>query len=375
VDFSFSQEQQQLQALLQRFVANEYSFAARQKRLHEGATPRQMWHQLAQLGLVGVTLPEAYGGLGGGAVEVLVVMEAFGRGLVVEPFVPTVLLGAGLMCALGSDEQKAAVLPAVVAGERQLALAHDEPGGRYERDGVATTARPQGDGYVLDGQKEMVLAGHGADQLIVSARSGGGMSLFLVDARAAGVTRQAQATCDGHGAARVQLAGVRVGAGARLGGEGEAAAALERAIDGAIAALCAEAVGCMSALLQQTVEYLKMRRQFGGPIGRFQVLQHRVAEMFIHGEQARSMAYLAAAKVDASDAVERRRALSAAKSLVGRAARFVGQEAVQLHGGMGVTDELPVGHYLKRLTAINLTFGDAEHHLGRFSDLLLGERA
>jgi alkylation response protein AidB-like acyl-CoA dehydrogenase len=382
MDFSFDDEQRQLQELVQRFIAKEYSFAQRQQRLRSDRAGHEIWRKLAQLGLLGITLPEAYGGLGGGGVEALIVMEAFGRGLVVEPFLSTVLIAGTLLSDLASDEQNRELLPAIVAGHRRLALAHYEADARYELTHVATSARRDGTSYVLDGHKTVVLHGGDADLLIVSARTSGGsddrdgISLFLVAGNAPGVQRHDHATPDGQRAAEVTLAGARVDAArARLGGEGRAAPFLEKAIDVAIAALAAEAIGCMTALREQTLEYLRVRRQFGVPIGSFQVLQHRVADMFIACEQARSMAYWAAVKLQAKDACERSRAISAAKTLIGQSARFVGQQAVQLHGGMGVTDELSVSHYFKRLTAINLSFGDAEHHLARYSDSLLPPRS
>jgi len=368
MNFNFSEEQQQLRDTLERFVRKEYAFEKRREIIHstEGWS-RAVWQQFAELGVLAIGLPEEHGGLGGGPFDTLLVMEALGRGIVVEPYLPTVVLGAGLVARAGSEAQKAELLPAVAAGECLLALAHYEAGGRYQLDGVATTARKDGGGYLLNGSKTVVVHGAAADRLLVSARSDTGISLFLVDAKAPGLTCKDYPSFDGQRAAELTLTNVRVAANARVGAEGAALPQIELALDHGIAALCAEAVGIMSALIEATVDYLKTRKQFGVPIGSFQALQHRAVEMYLHAEQARSMSYLAADKLASTDVAERRRALSAAKVLVGNAARYVGQQAIQLHGGIGVTDELIVGHYFKRLTMIGQLFGDADHHLGLFS--------
>jgi len=375
MDFELKAEQEQLRDMLQRYVRKDYAFEARRKIVAtaEGFS-REVWKTFAELGLTGIGIPEEHGGLGGDAVDTFVVMESLGTGLVVEPYLPTVVLGASLVRDAGSAAQKASILPAVAGGEMLLALAHFEPGGRYDMDRVATTAKRSGTGYVLKGSKAVVIGGEAADKLIVSAVAPGGPSLFLVDGAAKGVSRKGYPTRDGQRAADISLDDVAADAGALLGKEGEGLALAERAIDGAIAALCAEAVGCMDVLNAQTLEYLKTRKQFGVAIGTFQVLKHRMADMFIAAAQARSMAYLAVMRAGDPDRAQRRRAISAAKALVGRSARTVGHGAVQLHGGMGVVDELIVSHYFKRLTAMNTTFGDAEHHLARFSDLIAEER-
>jgi alkylation response protein AidB-like acyl-CoA dehydrogenase len=370
MDFELKPEQEQLRDMLQRYVRKDYTFEARRKIVasDEGFS-RDAWKTFAELGLLGIGIPEEHGGIGGDAVDTLVVMEALGTGLVVEPYLATVVLGAGLVRDAGSAAQKAEILPAVAGGEMLLALAHYEPGGRYELDRVSATARRTASGFVLNGAKTAVLNGAAADRLIVSA----GPSLFIVDARAPGLARRRHVNRDGQAAAEVTLTDVAVERRALLGEEGAAAAILERGIDRAIAALCAEAVGCMDALNAQTLEYLKTRKQFGVAIGTFQVLKHRMADMFIAAAEARSMACLAAIRADTADAAVRRRAIAAAKALIGKSARLVGQQAVQLHGGMGVVDELIVSHYFKRLTAINATFGDAAHHLARFSDTMEAE--
>ncbi|PPE74115.1 pimeloyl-CoA dehydrogenase small subunit [Solimonas fluminis] len=368
MNFNFSEEQQQLRDTLDRYVRKDYGFEKRRGIIHgDSGWSAEVWAQLADLGVLAVGLPEEHGGLGGGPFDTLLVMEALGRGMVVEPYLATVVLGAGLVARAGSEEQKAEILPAVASGDRRLALAHHERGGRYDLSRIETSARRDGDGWVLDGHKSVVLHGAAADTLLVSARTPSGLSLFLVDAGASGVTRRDTPAQDGHRVAEVMLRSAR---GDLVGDEGAALPQIELALDHAIAALCAEAVGGMAALIEATVGYLKTRKQFGVPIGSFQALQHRAVEMYLHAEQARSMSYLAADKLGASDAAERRRAISGAKVLVGNAARYVGQQAVQLHGGIGVTDELAVGHYFKRLTMITLLFGDVDHHLAQFGEAM-----
>jgi len=372
MNFNYTEEQLALQDTLRRFIAKDYAFEHR-RALTKSADgfDRSAWKTFADFGILALPFHEDFGGLNGTAVDTMLVMEMLGRGLALEPYVSTVVLCGGLIRDAGSAAQKEALLPAIAGGELMLALAHDEPGGRYEIDRVATTATPTGGGWQLDGAKAVVLGAPSADKLIVSARDGKGLSLFLVDAKAAGVSMRTYPTQDGARAADVKLAKVAVGADALIGTAGNALPAIERAIDYANAALCAEAVGIMSALNEVTLEYLKTRKQFGVPIGNFQALQHRMADMVIATEQARSMATLAAVRADSPDAAERSRAVAAARAYIGTQARFVGQQAVQLHGGMGVVDELNVSHYFKRLTMIGLTFGDVDFHLGRFSDTLL----
>jgi alkylation response protein AidB-like acyl-CoA dehydrogenase len=372
MDFDYTDEQNALRDTLSRYIAKEYPFEARRAlaKSSEGFS-REHWRRFAELGLTALPFPEAFGGLGGNAIDTMLVMEAFGRGLVLEPYLATVVVAGHLIRDAGSAAQKEALLPAVAAGELMLALAHYERGARYEVSRVDTAAKADGSGWTLSGAKGVVLGGGAADKLLVSAKTGKGISLFLVDAKAAGVTVRNYMTQDGGRAAEIRLDNVTVKADAMIGPEGGALPAIERALDYGIAALCAEAVGIMAALDEATLEYLKTRRQFGQPIGRFQALQHRMVDMVIATEQARSMAMMAAVKADAADPTERRRAISAAKAYIGQQARFVGQQAVQLHGGMGVVDELNVSHYFKRLTMIDLTFGNADHHLGFFSETLL----
>jgi alkylation response protein AidB-like acyl-CoA dehydrogenase len=377
MNFDFTEEQNQLREALSRLLERGYEFDKRKQIVaSEAGYSREIWRQLAELGALSIALPEQHGGAGGSAVDTLVIMEALGRKLVVEPYVPAIVLGAGLVARAGSEAQRARLLPRIGDGQQLLALAHDEPDNRYELERVETRARADGAGYVLDGHKTVVLGGAAADTLIVSARTAGepgdpaGVSLFLVDASAPGVTRRGYATQDGHRAADVTLSGVKVSGDALLGPAGGGIALVEHALAHGIAAVCAEALGIMAVLVDLTSSYVKTRKQFGVPIGQFQVLQHRLADMLMRVEQARSMAYLIATTVDSADATQRRRVTAAAKALVSQAARFVGQGAIQLHGGIGITDEAPVSHYFKRLTIITLTFGDADHHLARFSDLL-----
>ncbi|MDK9704286.1 MAG: acyl-CoA dehydrogenase family protein [Sulfuritalea sp.] len=372
MDFNYTEEQLALQDTLRRFYARDYAFEQRRAlaKSAEGFS-RPAWKTFADFGILALPFHEDFGGLNGNAVDTMLVMEMLGRGLALEPYVPTVALCGGLIRDAGNTAQKEALLPAIAGGELMLALAHFEPGARYEVDRVATTATASGSGWQLDGTKAVVLGAPSADKLIVSARDGKGLSLFLIDAKAPGVTLRAYPTQDGARAADIRLSKVAVGADALIGTAGGALPVIERAIDYANAALCAEAVGIMSALNEVTLEYLKTRKQFGVPIGKFQALQHRMADMVIATEQARSMATLAAVRVDSTDAVERSRSVAAAKAYVTQSARLVGQQAVQLHGGMGVVDELNVAHYFKRLTMIGLTFGDADYHLGKFSDTLL----
>jgi alkylation response protein AidB-like acyl-CoA dehydrogenase len=378
--FQLSEEQQLLQDSLRRYVTKEYGFDKRRTVIaSERGFSEPDWRAFAEMGLLGFTFPEAYGGLGGSAFDTMLVTEAFGRGLVVEPYLSSVVLGGGLIRDAGSEAQKDALLPAIAEGELLLGFAHYETPGRYALSYCDTRAVREGDEFILNGRKSVVLHGAQANKLIVSARSSGGveapegLSLFLIDTDAAGVRVRGYATHDGQRAAEVYLSDARIGADALIGRYEAALPAIEQAIDLAIAALCAEAVGAMDALNAATLEYLKTRKQFGVPIGSFQVLRHRMADMFIAAEQTRSMAILAAAKASAARE-ERRRALSMAKALVGQSARLVGQQAVQLHGGMGVTDEMAASHYFKRLTMINVMFGDSDHHLAQVSDALLAKR-
>lgn len=369
MDFTFKEEQQQFADALRRWVDKDYGFETRKRIIHSpSGVSDEAWTTLTELGMLALPVPEEQGGFNGSAVDMLVVMQELGRGLVVEPYLATVMGAQFLKLAGGHDS----LLEQVAGGELKLACALGEQQSRHDLSDVAVTAREQGEGYVLDGVKTVVIHGGQAGAFIVSARSGGeqrdkgGISLFVVPSGAKGVNVTDYRTIDGQRAATVQFSGAEVPASALLGGVGAGWDILDAAADYGATLLCAEAVGAMDAIFGATLEYLKTRQQFGAPIGKFQALQHRMADMFIHLEQARSMAMLAAVKVASSDVEERRRVVSAAKVRVGHACKFVGQQAVQLHGGMGVTDELPAAHHFKRLTMIDLTLGDADHHLERF---------
>jgi pimeloyl-CoA dehydrogenase small subunit len=370
MDFELSDEQRLLKESVGRLLGDRYDFEARRKyALEPDGFSRKLWGQYAELGLLALPFEEKYGGIGGGPVETMIVMEAFGRALALEPYLATVVLAGSLLRLGGSEKQREALMPNIAGGELLMSFAHAERQSRYDLADVATTARKDGDNFVLDGAKTLVPHGDSADQFIVSARLAGkrqdkaGIGLFLVDAKADGVSRRGYATNDGQRAAEVTLAGVRVAAAAAVGEPGHAYSLIERVADIAIAAQCAEAVGAMAEIQDITVEYLKTRKQFGVPIGNFQVLQHRAAEMLVALEQARSMAMLAAMTADDEDAAERRKAISAAKVQICNSIRIVGQQSIQLHGGIGMTMEYKVGHYFKRITAIQATFGDATHHL------------
>jgi alkylation response protein AidB-like acyl-CoA dehydrogenase len=373
MDFNFTEEQQLLADTVRRFVREHYSFEARREILKskEGWS-RDLWQQLAGLGLTALNVPEAHGGLGAGPVDTLLVMNALGEGLVLEPYLSAAVITPALLNRIGDEKAAAELLPAVASGERIVIVAHQEPKTRGEVNHVATRAEKNGDGYVLDGHKSVIMHGGAADEFLLSARTAGktgdrdGISVFRVTPDASGLKRKVYRTIDEQQAADLELTKVKVPATALVGGEGSAFPALEAAQELGLSAICGEAVGIMKAMNAATLEYTKNRKQFGQPIAKFQVLQHRMADMFLNAEQATSMSYLAALKCIDPDAGERRRALSAAKVAIGQAGRFVGQQAIQLHGGMGMTDELIVSHYFKRLTAIDLTFGDTDFHLQQF---------
>jgi len=331
---------------------------------------------LADLGLFGLNVPEAYGGIGGGPVETMIVMEALGRGLVAEPYLTTGVIAARLLATHGSKAQKDRFLGKIAEGVLRFALAAYEPQSRYELQDVRTRAERSGQGWRLTGAKSVVLHGDSAGWFIVTARTwpgasaAEGLTLFLVEAKSAGVSVQGFPTLDGRRCAEVRFDGVEVPENCVLGQVDQGLALAEWSIDQGLAALAAEAVGCMERLTELTCEHLATRRQFGVAIGSFQALQHRAADMRIAVEQARALALMAAAHVDGADRATRRRAASAAKAMAGRSGRFVGQQATQLHGGMGMTDEMACGHYFKRLTAIDMTWGNAEHQVETYGDFL-----
>jgi len=371
MDFALSEEQTLLRNSVERLFADQYAFENRKRYAQEPeGFSRGLWRQYAELGLLGLPFSEADGGLGGGPVETMIVMEAIGRALALEPYLATVVLAGGLLRLGGSEALRREIIPQIASGDLILAFAHSERQARYDLADVAATARRDGSGYVLDGAKSLVLHGDSARSFIVSARVGGGqreqngIGLFLVDAAASGVSTRGYETVDAQRAAEVTLAGVRVGAGAVIGEAGAAFPLIERIVDTAMAALTAEAVGAMAAMHEITVDYIKTRKQFGVTIGSFQALQHRAADMLVALEQARSMALLATVMAGEDNDRERRAAIAAAKVQIGRSGRLVGQQAIQLHGGIGMTMEAKVGHYFKRLTTIDTMFGDADYHLG-----------
>lgn len=374
MDFDLTEEQRLLRDSIDRLLADRYTFEKRRAYLAEpDGWSHDLWAQYAELGLLGLPFAEEYGGFGGGGIETMLVMEGFGRALALEPYLATVVLAGTAVRLAGDEGQRRAVLSAIAEGRLRLAFAHGEAQARYDLSDVATGARPRAGGWVLDGAKSVVLHGDSADRLVVSARTAGsredrdGISLFLVDAGAHGVARRSYRLRDGTPAAEIALSGVEVRADASLGEIGGGFPVIERVVETGIAALAAEAVGAMAAMQAMTLEYLKTRQQFGQPIGRNQALQHRASEMYMALEQGRSLAILAAMALDEEDPAERARSIATAKVGVGQAARFVSQNAVQLHGGIGMTEEYAVGHYFRRCMVIEHTFGDTAHHLSRLA--------
>lgn len=364
MDFDLNDEQRLLTESVSRFIADRYDFHAREAAMKQSdGFSREIWAQMAEMGLLGLPFAEADGGFGCGPVETMLVMEALGRGLILEPYLATIILAGGILRRAGSAEQRAEHIPALIAGDRILALAHQEwPGPRHTLDRLSTRAVPVTGGWQLDGAKVSVIAGHAADELVVSAATPGGVGLFLVDPRTAGVTRIARTGYDGVRLADIGFDKLHLPETALLGAADGGAAILEVVFEEANAALAAEAVGIMADVLDSTAEYLRTRTQFGVPIGSFQALQHRAVDMLMQVELSRSMAMLAALSLD-RQADERRLHIAAAKAKIGRAGRFVGQQAVQMHGAIGLTTEYKVGHGFKRLTAIDALFGDSDHHL------------
>jgi alkylation response protein AidB-like acyl-CoA dehydrogenase len=369
VDFDYSDEQRLLGDSVSRFVAERYDFESRLRAMREpDGWSRDLWREMAELGILALPFAEEDGGFGGGGVETMIVMEALGRGLVLEPYLSTVILAGGLLRRAGTAAQRAERIPAIAAGERLMALAHQEPDMPRHHIGVRAKARRAGSGWELFGRKIAVLHGPSAEEFIVSACAPGGVSLFLVPAGAEGLSVRARRGYDGVPIADMVLERMKVDSSALLGGEGMGAELLEAVFEEANAALAAEAVGIMADTLDLTTDYLKTRVQFGVPIGSFQALQHRAVDMLIQLELARSMAILAALSLDhAPD--QRRRNIAAAKVQIGRSGRFIGQQAVQLHGAIGITAEYKVGHAFKRLTAIDALFGDTDHHLEFLTDV------
>jgi pimeloyl-CoA dehydrogenase small subunit len=375
MDFGLNSEQQLLKDSVDRLLADKYTFEKRKAiAASVDGWSRELWAQYADLGLLGVTFSEEHGGIGGGPVETMIVMEALGRSIALEPYVPTVVIGGGFIQAGGTDKQKDEMLPAIAAGKLLLAFAYTERQSRFDLFDVATTARKEGDSWVLDGAKAVVWHGDSADKIIVTARVSGqqrdkdGIGLFIIDAKAAGLTVKPIKLGDSHRGADLLLRGVKVAATDVIGEPGRALPLIERVIDRAIAATIAEAIGCMDEMLAVTVDYLKTREQFGRPIGTFQALQHRAVDMLMNVEQARSMSILATMMADQSDNSERRRSISGAKVHICKASRYVGEQAIQLHGGIAMTMEYKAGHYFRRLLAIQTMFGDLDQHMELLSD-------
>jgi alkylation response protein AidB-like acyl-CoA dehydrogenase len=367
MDFSLNEFQSMLNDSVAKFVGNEYDFATRRASAASASGfSAAVWQSFCDLGWTALPFAESDGGLDGGPIETMLLMQQFGRGLVVEPYLANVVLAGGILRRLATEAQKAQWLQPLIIGELQAALAFTEPQNRYDVANIATTAKADGDGWIINGSKAVVLNGGNAGLLIIPAQTDG-VSLFAVAGDAKGVSRKAYATVDGGSAAEITLDKVRVDAAALVGRAGEGLAALEAAIDEATLAVCAEAVGIMQALTDKTVEYSKNRVQFGVPIGSFQALQHRMVDMFTATEQSYSLLLWATmAYADGTD--DARRAVSAIKYQVGTAGKRVGQEAVQLHGGMGMSWEFDVGHYFKRLTMIGQMLGNADWHLDKLAE-------
>ena len=374
MDLTLSDEQRMLRESADRFISETYNSDHRKRSAND---PRgfsaDIWKQFADLGWLALPIGEEHGGLGGGAVEIGILMEAFGRGLVSEPYLSSVVIGASLIAECGSPAQKQALLPQIADGTLCVAFAHSERQARFDLSDVKTTARKAPDGWRLDGHKIAVLDGNAAGQIIVSARvDDGKRCLFLVPRDAPGLTSRDFPRLGGGRACNLDLADVRVPTDARLGDGGDALPAIENAVDRAMAALGAEAVGIMQTLLDQTLEYTRIRKQFGKPLSANQVIRHRLADMAMQCDEARSMALRAALMADA-EPVARGRAASGAKAKIGKCARFVAEQSVQLHGAMGVTEELDIGSYFKRLLAFDTLFGGSAHHYRRYA--ALGGRA
>ncbi|HEX4742362.1 MAG TPA: acyl-CoA dehydrogenase family protein [Caulobacteraceae bacterium] len=381
MDFSFTEEQGLLRDSVAAYLADHYDFDKRRAAVKsaDGWRP-EVWKAFAQdLGILGAAFPEELGGLGGGPIETMVVMEEFGRALVVEPYLSTVVIGGGLLRQAGTDAARD-LIGGIIGGDVIMAFAGAEPQGRYSLFDLKTTARKDGGGWVLNGQKAVVVGAPWATHLVVTARTGGaqrdaqGVSVFVVPKSAAGVVTRDYPTVDGRRASEVSFENVRVGPEALVGEAGAALPLVEQVMDEAIAANCAEACGVLRKLHEGTLEYTKQRKQFGQPIAAFQVLQHRMVDMFIQVEQSVSMTYMAHIRLSETGD-ERAKAVSAAKVQIGRACRFVGQNAIQLHGGMGMTDEMAIGHYFKRATIIEGEFGSTDHHLRRYERLSLDKAA
>ena len=375
MDFTFNEEQSLIQDQVDQFVQKEYDWETRQALSNSDlGFGEDNWKKFADLGWLGICVSEDSGGFGGSSIESMLIMEAFGKGLVVEPFLETVIMSGGLIDDHGSDEQKSSVLEPAISGEMHLALAYAEPQSRFNLSDVVTEAKSDGDSFILNGYKSVVMNGPSADKIIISARTSGaqldesGISLFIVDANSDGLNKTNYKTVDGRRASDLTLENVSVSKSSLIGDQDKGFAILDSAIDKAILAISAEAVGAMEVLYKTTVEYTKTREQFGTAIGKFQVLQHRMVDMFMEYEQCKSLLYMATMKHE-EGAEDAKKAISGLKYQVGKAGKFIGQQAVQLHGGMCVTDELNVGHYFKRLTTVGTIFGNTDYHLKKYTSL------
>ena len=375
MDFSFSDEQNLIQRQVEQFIQRDYDWEKRQSLVSsEVGFSEENWKTFAELGWLGISLSEESGGFGGNAIETMIVMEEFGKGLVVEPFLETIVLGATLVDLAGTSEQKKEILLPVISGDLQLALAFTEPQSRFNLFDITTEAKHLGKDFILNGFKSVVMNGPAANKFIVTTRTSGnqrdskGVTLFIVDSDSQGLTLRNYKTVDGRRASELTLEQVKVSTNSMLGSINNQSNSLEEAVDVATLALCAEAVGIMEVLYKSTVEYAKTREQFGQPIGKFQVLQHRMVDMFMEYEQSKSLLYMSTMK-HAEKSMDAKKSISGLKYKIGKAGKFIGQQAIQIHGGMGVTDELNIGHFFKRLTTIGTIFGNSDFHLKRYSEL------
>ena len=375
MDFTFNEEQSLIQDQVDQFILKEYDWETRQSLSHSDlGFGQENWQKFAELGWLGISVSEDSGGFGGSAIESMLIMEAFGKGLVVEPFLETMIMSGGILDDHGSAEQKSSLLEPAIAGNMQLALAYAEPQSRFNLSDVVTEAKADGDNFILNGYKSVVMNGPSANKIIVSARTSGsqldenGITLFVIDSEASGLNKANYKTVDGRRASDLTIENVSVSRDDIVGEIDSGYEILDSAIDKAILAISAEAVGAMEVLYKTTVEYTKTREQFGTAIGKFQVLQHRMVDMFMEYEQCKSLLYMATMKHE-EGAVDSKKAISGLKYQVGKAGKFIGQQAVQLHGGMGVTDELNVGHYFKRLTTVGTIFGNTDYHLKKYTSL------
>jgi len=375
MDFNFTSEQDQLRDTVAKLVAQKYDFDTRRKVAKSEAGWRpEMWSQFAELGLLGASFTEAEGGFGSGPIEAMIISEEFGKGLVIEPYLQTVVIGGNFFRHGGTDAQREEHIAGIIGGETRFAFAYSEPKSRFDLHDVSTTAKKDGAGFTLNGHKAVVIGAPFATHLIVTARTAGGqrdangVTVFLVAKNAKGVSTRDYPTVDGLRASEVYFENVSVGADAVIGKVDAGLPLVENVVDNAIAALCAEAVGCFKVLNEASITYAKQRKQFGQPIANFQVLQHRMVDMFMAAEQATSMTYMVTLKLDEADKA-RQLAASAAKVQIGKSGKLISQDAVQIHGGMGMTDELNVGHYFKRVTMIESQFGNTDWHLRRYTEL------